>query len=69
MVIPKFSNEAEEATWWDAHRSEIEAEIRQQMKPKRPKEDQFEESAEPIAAEHQPTRCEDDSRGASQGRF
>jgi hypothetical protein len=51
MVIPKFSNEAEEATWWDAHRSEIEAEIRQQMKPKRPKEDQFEESAEPIAAD------------------
>jgi len=35
-VIPKFSNEAEEAAWWDAHRSEIEAEIRQRMKQKRP---------------------------------
>jgi hypothetical protein len=30
-VIPKFSNEAEEAAWWDAHRSEIEAEIRQRI--------------------------------------
>ena len=35
-VIPKFSSEAEEAAWWDAHRSEIEAEIRQRMKQKRP---------------------------------
>ncbi len=35
-VIPKFSNEAEEAAWWDAHRFEIEAEIRQRMKQKRP---------------------------------
>lgn len=35
-VIPKFSNEAEEAAWWDVHRSEIEAEIRQRMKQKRP---------------------------------
>jgi predicted DNA binding CopG/RHH family protein len=35
-VIPKFSSEAEEAKWWDAHRSEIEAEIRQRMKQKRP---------------------------------
>jgi predicted DNA binding CopG/RHH family protein len=34
--IPKFSTEAEEAAWWDAHRSEIEAEIRQRMKQKRP---------------------------------
>ena len=34
-VIPKFSNEAEEAAWWDTHRSEIEAEIRQRMKQKR----------------------------------
>jgi predicted DNA binding CopG/RHH family protein len=34
-VIPSFSNEAEEAMWWDAHRSEIEAEIRQRMKQKR----------------------------------
>jgi len=36
MVIPKFSSEAEEARWWDTHRSEIEAEIRQRMKQKRP---------------------------------
>ena len=35
-VIPKFSSEAEEAAWWDTHRSEIEAEIRQRMKQKRP---------------------------------
>jgi predicted DNA binding CopG/RHH family protein len=35
-VIPKFSSEAEEAAWWDAHRSEIEAEIRQRMKRKQP---------------------------------
>jgi len=35
-VIPKFSSEAEEAAWWDAHRSEIEAEIRQRMNRTRP---------------------------------
>lgn len=35
-VIPKFSSETEEAAWWDAHRSEIEAEIRRRMKQKRP---------------------------------
>jgi predicted DNA binding CopG/RHH family protein len=35
-VIPKFSSEAEEAAWWDAHRSEIELEIRQRMRQKRP---------------------------------
>jgi predicted DNA binding CopG/RHH family protein len=35
-VIPKFSRESEEAAWWDAHRSEIEAEIRQRVKQKRP---------------------------------
>ena len=29
--VPKFSSEAEEAAWWDAHRSEIEAEIRQRV--------------------------------------
>jgi predicted DNA binding CopG/RHH family protein len=34
--IPKFSSEAEEAMWWDTHRSEVEAEIRQRMKQKRP---------------------------------
>jgi len=36
VAIPKFSNEAEEAQWWDAHRSEIESEIRRRMKQKRP---------------------------------
>jgi hypothetical protein len=34
--IPKFSNEAEEALWWDGHRAEIEAEIRQRIQRKRP---------------------------------
>jgi len=33
-VIPKFSSEVQEAAWCDAHRSEIEAEIRQRMKHK-----------------------------------
>jgi predicted DNA binding CopG/RHH family protein len=36
VVIPKFSSEAKEAAWWDAHRSEIETEIRQRMKHRRP---------------------------------
>jgi predicted DNA binding CopG/RHH family protein len=36
VVIPKFSSEAEEAEWWDAHRSEIEADIRLRMKQKQP---------------------------------
>ena len=36
VAIPKFSSEAEEAAWWDAHRSEIEGEIRQRIKQKRP---------------------------------
>ena len=36
VLIPKFSSEAKEAAWWDAHRSEIEAEIRQRVKQKRP---------------------------------
>jgi predicted DNA binding CopG/RHH family protein len=36
VVIPKFSSEAQEAAWWDTHRSEIEAEIRQRMKQKQP---------------------------------
>ncbi len=36
VVIPKFSSEAKEAAWWDEHRSEIEAEIRQRVKQKRP---------------------------------
>ncbi len=34
LVIPKFSSEAKEAAWWDAHRSEIEAEIRHRVKQK-----------------------------------
>lgn len=36
VVIPEFSSEAEEAAWWDSHRSEIEAEIRQRMRQERP---------------------------------
>ncbi len=35
-VVPKFSSEAEEAAWWDAHRSEVEAEIRRRMKQRKP---------------------------------
>ena len=33
-VIPKFSSEAEEAAWWDAHRSDVEAEIRRRIRHK-----------------------------------
>ena len=36
VVIPKFSSEAEEAAWWDRHRSEIEVEIRRRMRAKKP---------------------------------
>ena len=36
VVIPKFSSEAEEAAWWDRHRSEIEVEIRRRMREKKP---------------------------------
>jgi predicted DNA binding CopG/RHH family protein len=36
LVIPKFSSEAEEATWLDTHRPEIEAEIRRRIKKKEP---------------------------------
>jgi len=35
-IIPKFRSEAEEAAWWDVHRSEIEAEIRRRMKHDKP---------------------------------
>ena len=35
VIIPKFSTEAKEAAWWDAHRTEIESEIRQRVKQKR----------------------------------
>lgn len=34
MIIPKFPSEAEEAKWWDAHRSDVEAEIRRRMQRK-----------------------------------
>jgi predicted DNA binding CopG/RHH family protein len=33
-VIPRFANEAEEAAWWDAHRSDVESEIRRRMRRK-----------------------------------
>jgi predicted DNA binding CopG/RHH family protein len=33
-VIPRFANEAEEAAWWDSHRSDVEAEIRRRMRRK-----------------------------------
>jgi uncharacterized protein (DUF4415 family) len=33
-VIPKFSSETEEAAWWDAHRSDVEAEIRRRIRHK-----------------------------------
>ena len=36
VVVPKFSSEAEEAAWWDTHRSEVEAEIRRRMKQRKP---------------------------------
>jgi predicted DNA binding CopG/RHH family protein len=32
LVIPAFRSEAEEAAWWDAHRKQVEAEIRWRMK-------------------------------------
>jgi hypothetical protein len=32
VVIPKFSSEAKEASWWDAHRSEVEVEVRAKLK-------------------------------------
>lgn len=34
MVVPKFASEREEAAWWDAHRSEVESEIRRRMRKK-----------------------------------
>lgn len=36
VTVPKFLSEAEEASWWDTHRSDVEAEIRRRMKQKRP---------------------------------
>jgi hypothetical protein len=31
LAIPKFSSEAEEAAWWDAHRAEVEVRIRAKL--------------------------------------
>jgi hypothetical protein len=31
MVIPKFPSEAAEAEWWDAHRAEVEVDIRARL--------------------------------------
>ncbi|MFZ0319331.1 MAG: CopG family antitoxin [Candidatus Sulfotelmatobacter sp.] len=36
VMVPKFGSEAEEAAWWDSHRSEVEAEIRRRMKQRKP---------------------------------
>lgn len=36
VVVPKFSSEAEEAAWWDRHRTQVEAEIRQRMRQNSP---------------------------------
>jgi len=35
-TIPRSSSEAEEAAWWDKHRSEIEIEIRRRIKQRKP---------------------------------
>lgn len=37
VIVPRFSSEAQEAAWWDSHRSEVEAEIRRRMKMKEKK--------------------------------
>jgi predicted DNA binding CopG/RHH family protein len=34
MVVPHFATEAEEAKWWGAHRSDVEAEIRRRVQRK-----------------------------------
>jgi len=34
-VVPKFSSEAEEAAWWDTHRSQVEREIRERIRQNR----------------------------------
>ena len=31
ITIPKFPSEAEEAAWWDAHRAEVEVDIRARL--------------------------------------
>lgn len=35
VVVPEFSSAADEAAWWDKHRSDIEAEIRRRMKQRK----------------------------------
>ena len=32
LVIPSFASEAEEAAWWEKHRSAVEAELRAAMR-------------------------------------
>jgi predicted DNA binding CopG/RHH family protein len=34
LVVPHFATEAEEAKWWDEHRSDVEAEIRRRSQRK-----------------------------------
>ncbi len=36
VVVPKFASEAEESAWWDRHRTQVEAEIRQRMRQNSP---------------------------------
>jgi predicted DNA binding CopG/RHH family protein len=36
VVVPKFTSEAEEAAWWDRHRTQVEAEIRHRMRQNSP---------------------------------
>jgi len=36
LNIPKFSSEAEEAAWWNAHRADIEAELRSRIRNRKP---------------------------------
>jgi hypothetical protein len=31
MAIPRFSRKVEEAAWWDAHRAEVEVDIRAKL--------------------------------------
>ena len=32
LVIPSFQSEKQEAAWWDRHRAEVEADLRQAMR-------------------------------------
>jgi hypothetical protein len=52
MTIPKFSNEAEEARWWGARRSEIQSQIRANLRrPILAKRNQLATLADRVAAE------------------